>query len=92
MKSADPLDTFDLAIGEVIGRHVPTTFFAVVLETSNGLMPAAGELMKLSTLLIVPGVKHTMQIIRVNLCSLVLRPKRFIVLQGSHIMKAPGIL
>ena len=48
LKSADPLDTFDRAIGEVIGGLVPTVFCVVDLETSNGLMPAAGELMMLS--------------------------------------------
>ena len=42
------------------------------LETSNGLMPAVGELMKLSRLLIIPGVKHAVQIIVVDLCLLVL--------------------
>ena len=40
LKSADPLVAFDRAIGEVIGRYVPTiVFFVVDLETSNGLMP-----------------------------------------------------
>ena len=41
-------------------------------ETSNDLMPAAGKLMMLSRLLIVPGVEHTVQIIGVYLCLLVL--------------------
>ena len=62
------------------------------LETSTGLMAAAGELMMLSRLLIMPGVDHAVQIINVDLCLLVLRPRRSMVLQGSHIMNAPGIL
>ena len=45
---------------------------AVDLETSNGLMSAAGKLMMLSRLLIVPGVEHAMRNIGVNLCLLVL--------------------
>ena len=52
MKSADPLDALDRAIGEVIGRLVPTTVCIVDLETSNGL-PAARELIMLSILLIM---------------------------------------
>ena len=68
MKSADSLVAFDRAIGEVIciGMFLPL-FCVVGLETSNGLMPAAGELMKTNRLLIVPGVAHTMRNIRVNL-------------------------
>ena len=89
MKSADPLDAFDRAIGEVIGRLVPTT--GIKPTTSNGLMPADRELMMLSRQLVVPGVELTMQIIGVDLCLLVLRPRGSMVLQGSHIMKAPGI-
>ena len=64
----------------------------VDLETSNGLMPAAGELMILNRLLIVPGVEHAMQNIGVNFCLLVLRPRGSMVLQGNRIMRAPGIL
>ena len=40
-------------------------FCIVDLKTSNGLMPAVGKLMMLSRLLIVPGVEHTVQNIRV---------------------------
>ena len=43
-------------------------------------------------LFIVPDVEHAMWNIGVNLCSLVLRPKGSMVLQGSHIINAPGIL
>ena len=39
LNSPDPLDAFDRAISEDIGRLVPTPFFIVDLETSNGLMP-----------------------------------------------------
>ena len=59
---------------------------------SNGLMPAAGELMMLIRLLIMPSVEHAVQIIGVNLCSFVLRPRGSMVLQGSHTMNEPGIL
>ena len=91
LKSADPLVAFDRAISMVIGRYVCTTLLRK-LETSNGFMPAAGELMMLHRLLIVPGVEHVMLNIGVNLCLLVLRPREFMVLQGSCIMSRPGIL
>ena len=55
-------------------------------------MPAAGEFMMLSRLLIMAGVEHTVQIIGVDLCLLVLKPRGSILLQGSHIMNAPGLL
>ena len=66
--------------------------FIVDLKMSNGLMPAASKLMMLSRLLIMPDVDHAVQIIGVYLCLLVLRPRRSMVLQDSHIMNAPGIL
>ena len=44
----------------------------------------------LGRLLIVLGVEHTMRIIAVDLCLVVLRPKGSIVLQVSRIMNAPG--
>ena len=58
----------------LIGFFVPL-FCVTDQETSNGLTPAAGELMILSTLLIVPGVEHAVQIIGVDLCLIVLRPR-----------------
>ena len=70
MKSADPLHAFDRALGEVIGRLVPTT---VSLSTSGDKQwfdASSGELMMLSRLLIVPVVEHAVQIIGVNFCSL----------------------
>ena len=45
------LDAFDRAIGEVVEGMFPPLFCLVNLETSNGLMPSAGELMMLSRLL-----------------------------------------
>ena len=75
-----------------IGRLVPTVVLRRRSGDSNGLMPAAGELMMLSSLLIMLGVEHTVQIIGIDLCLLVLRPRESMVLQGSHIMNAPGIL
>ena len=55
-------------------------------------MPAAGEPMMLSRLLIVPGVEHTAQIIGVDLCVLMLKPRGSTVLQGKNIINAPRIL
>ena len=55
-----------------VGMFLPL-FCVVYLETSNGLMLAAVELMMLNSLLIVPGVEHAMRNIGVNLCLLVLR-------------------
>ena len=55
-------------------RNIPTKgmfllmFLVVDLETSNGLMPAAGEFMMINRLLTVTGVLHAKLIIRVNLC------------------------
>ena len=90
LKSADPLMAFDRAIGEVIGKLL--VFCVVDLETSNDLMPAAGELMTLSRLLIMPGVEHAGLIIGVDLCLVMLRPRGSMVQHGSHIMNTPGIL
>ena len=56
------------------------------------LMSAAGELMMLSRLLIVPGIEHAVLIVTFDLCLLVLRPKGSMVLQGSHIMNTSGTL
>ena len=58
-------------------------FCVVELETSNGFMPAAGGLMMLSRLLIMPGVEHAVHIFGVDLCLLVQRPRGSMVLQGS---------
>ena len=89
MKSVDSLVAFDRDIGEVIGRYVPTTVLRSRSGDINGLMPAAGKLMMLNRLLIVPGVEHAMWNIGVNLCLLVLRPRGSMVLQGSRIMSTP---
>ena len=67
-------------------------FCVVDMETSNGLMIAAGELMMLNRLLIVPGVEHAMLNIRVNMCFLMLMSRGSMVLQRSGIMSSPGIL
>ena len=75
----------------LVGLFLPL-FYVVDLETSNGLMPASGERMMLSRLLWVPGVELAVQIIRVYLCLLMLRPREPAVLKGSYIMNAPGIL
>ena len=50
----------------LLGMFLPL-FCVVDLETSNGLMSAAGEPMMLNRLLIVPGAENAMQNIRVNL-------------------------
>ena len=80
-----------LLIRSLVGLFL-RLFFIVDLETSNGLMPAAGEFIMLSRLLIMPGVEHAVQIIGGDLCLIVLRPRGSMVLQWSHIMNAPGIL
>ena len=67
-------------------------FCVVDLETSNGFIEAAIEHMMLSKLLIVPGVEDAVQIIGIDLCLLMLRPRGSMVLQGSHIINAAGIL
>ena len=71
----------------LVGLCLPL-FCVVYLETSNGLMPAVGELMMLDR----PGVEHSMLNIGFNLCLFVLRPRGSLVQQGSQIMKAPWIL
>ena len=43
----------------LVGMFLPL-FYVVDLEPSNGLTPAAGELIMLNRLLIVPGVEHAM--------------------------------
>ena len=48
-------------------------FCVVDLETGNGLMAAAGEIMMVNRLLIVPDVEHAMLNIKVNFCLLVPR-------------------
>ena len=73
LKSADPSDAFHRAIGEVIDRLAPTTVSRSRSRDKQWLDPAAEELMMLSRLLFVSGVEHAVQIIGVNLCSLVLR-------------------
>ena len=78
-------------MSSLVGMYLPL-FCVVDLETRNGLIQAAGELMMLNRLLIVPGVEHAMRNIGVNLCLLMLRPREPMVLQGSRIMSAPGIL
>ena len=63
----------------MVGMFLPL-FCVVDLETSNGLMLAAGDLMMLNRLLIVPGIEHEMLNSGVNLCLLVLRPRGPMVL------------
>ena len=62
----------ELLVRSLVGMFLPL-FCVGDLETSIGLMPAAGELMMLSRLFIVPGAGS-------------------MVLQGSRIMSALGIL
>ena len=70
----------------------PPTFCLVYLETSNSLMSAGGELMMLSRLLIILGIKHSIQFIEVDFYVPVLRPRVSMVVQGSHIMYTTGII
>ena len=81
----------ELSVRSLVRLFLPLSSI-VDLETSNGLMPAAGELMMLCRLLIVPGAEQAVQTIGVDLRLLVLRPRESLLLQGSHIMNAPGIL
>ena len=78
----------EILVRSMVGFFLPL-FCVVDLETSNGLMPAAGEFMMLSRL---PGVVHATQIVEVDLCLLMLRSRESMVLYGSQIMNAPGIL
>ena len=66
-------------VRSLVGLFLPL-FCVGDLETSNDLMSAAEELMMLSRLLIMPGVEHTVQIIGVDLCLLVLKPRGSVVL------------
>ena len=45
----------------LVGMFLPL-FCVIDLETSNGLIPAVGELMMLNELLIVPGVEQAMNL------------------------------
>ena len=61
LKSADALVVRSrLLVRSLVGMFLPL-FCVVDLETSNGLMPAARELMMLTRLLILPGVEHAMR-------------------------------
>ena len=93
LESADPLDAFnrELLVRSLVGIFLPLSW-EIDLETNSGLMPAERELLMLRRLLIMPGVAHAVQIIWVDLCLLVLIPIGSMVLQGSYIMNAPGIL
>ena len=83
LKSADPLDAFDRAIGEDIGRLVPTTVLCSRSGDKEWFDSSCRELMMLSRLLIMPGVVYAVLIIWVDLCFLVLRPRESMVLQGN---------
>ena len=90
--SADPLDAFDRAVGEVIGRLVPSTIFRSRSGNKELFDASCRELLMISRQLIMSGVEHALQIIGVDLSLLVLRPRGSMVLQGSHIMSTQGIL
>ena len=78
-------------VRSLVGKFLPLISVGE-MERSNGLMAAALELLMLNRLLIVPGVEISMLIIWVYLCLLALRPSGSMVLHGSRIMNAPGIL
>ena len=76
----------------LVGMFLPL-FCVVDLETSNGLMPAAGELMMLNRQLIVAGVvEHAMLNIGDQFVHARARTRGPTVLQESRIKSAPGIL
>ena len=81
VKLADPSDAFKRAIGEAIGRLVPTTVLRRRSGEKQWFDTRTRELMMQSRLLIVPGVEHAVQINRVDLCLLELRPRRSMVIQ-----------
>ena len=86
LKSADPLVAFDRAIGEVIGRYIPTTVLRSRSGDKQWSDASCREHMVLNRLLIMPGVEHA---IRNIVVSLYLLP---FSLPGNHIMSAIGIL
>ena len=83
MKLADPSDAFKQSIGEAIGGLAPTTVLRRRFGEKQWFDTRAGELMMQSRLLIVPGVEHAVQINRVDLCLLELRPRRSMVIQNG---------
>ena len=64
----------ELFVRSLVGLF-PSLFCIVDLETSNGLIPAVGELLMLSRLLIMTGTEHAVQIIGLNLCFVMPRPR-----------------
>ena len=64
----------ELLVRLLVGLFLPL-FHVVDLETRNGLMPADKEFMMQNRLFIMPGVEHSMQIIVVDLCLPMLRPR-----------------
>ena len=83
----------ELLVTSLVGLFLPL-FCIVDLQTSNGLMPAAVELMMLSRQLIMPCVEHAVHIIGIDLCLPLVRPRESMVLneRTSRIMNAPGII
>ena len=69
----------EILVRSLVDLFLPL-FCVLDLEKSNGLMPAAGELMMLSRLLIKHDVEHAVQIIGFDLCLLMLRPRGSMVL------------
>ena len=90
--SADPLVAFNLAIGEVIGRCVPTT----VLDSWSGdeqwFDASCQRAYNAKQTVYCAWYRALNAEIEVNLCVLMLRPRESMVLQESHIMSTPGIL
>ena len=80
----------ELLVRSLVNLFLP--LFCILDLDSNGLIPAAREIMMLSRLLTMPGVEHAVQIIGVYSCLFVMRPRGSMGLQGSRSMNAPGIL
>ena len=100
LKSADPLDAFDRDSGEVIGRVVLTTVLRCRSGNKKWFDASCWRVYDAKQTAYHACIEHAVQIIGVDLCLHVLRPckhmqahnRRSIMLQGSHIMNAPGIL
>ena len=93
LKSADPLVAFDRAIGEVIGRYIPTTVFRSGSGDKLWLDVSCRRTfdVKQTAYLAWYGARNAEHWGQLILCLLLLRPRGSMVLQGSRIMSAPGI-
>ena len=90
LESADLLVAIDRAIGEVIGRYVPTTVLRIRSGGKQWFDGSCWRAYNAKQTAYVPDVEHAMLNIGVNLCLLVMRPRWSMVPQGSRIMSTQG--